>query len=169
VLTVVLKIFNLVRPDAAVFGQKDAQQLFLVRRMVADLNLKVGIVPVATVREPDGLAASSRNSYLSPAERYTALALSKALRAGAAAGADGREAVLAAARSELAPAAAADPPLLTDYLELVDPGTFAVVDSGYAGPGQLLVAGTVGKTRLIDNVLLTVGTLAPVATVRSTS
>jgi pantoate--beta-alanine ligase len=157
VLTVVLKIFNLVRPDVAVFGQKDAQQLFLVRRMVADLNLKVDIASVATVREPDGLAASSRNSYLSPAERLTALALSKALHAGAAAGAGGQEAVLAAARAELACAAEADPPLLTDYLDLVDPATFAAVDAGYAGAAQLLVAGTVGKTRLIDNALVTVG------------
>lgn len=156
VLTVVLKIFNLVKPDAAVFGQKDAQQLFLVRRMVAELNLKVDIASVATVREPDGLAASSRNSYLSPAERLTALALSKALRAGTAAGADGSQAVLSAARAELAAAAEADPPLLTDYLELVDPATFAVVDAGYAGAAQLLVAGTVGKTRLIDNAMLTV-------------
>jgi pantoate--beta-alanine ligase len=157
VLTVVLKIFNLVRPDAAVFGQKDAQQLFLVRRMVADLNLKVYIASVATVREPDGLAASSRNSYLSPAERHTALALSKALHAGAAVGAGGQEAVLAAARAELADAAESDPPLLTDYLELVEPVTFAPVDAGYAGVAQLLVAGTVGKTRLIDNALLGLG------------
>jgi len=157
VLTVVLKIFNLVSPEAAVFGQKDAQQLFLVRRMVADLNLKVDIASVATVREPDGLAASSRNSYLSPAERLTALALSKALHAGATAGVRGKEAVLTAARAELAAAAEADPPLMTDYLELVDPATFADLDSGYAGPAQLLVAGTVGKTRLIDNALLTVG------------
>lgn len=156
VLTVVLKIFNLVKPDAAVFGQKDAQQLFLVRRMVADLNLLVDITSVPTMREPDGLAASSRNSYLSPAERRTALTLSKALLAGAAAGVHGQEAILAAAHAELGVAAAADPPLLTDYLELVDPATFAVLDSGYVGPGLLLVAGTVGKTRLIDNAMLTV-------------
>lgn len=162
VLTVVLKIFNLVRPDAAVFGQKDAQQLFLVRRMVTNLNLTVDIASVATVREPDGLAASSRNSYLSPAERTTALALSKALNAGAAAGASGQEAVLVAARAELAAAAAADPPLMADYLELVDPATFAALEVGYAGAGQLLVAGTVGKTRLIDNALLTVGPVRPV-------
>ena len=82
VLTVVLKIFNLVQPDVAVFGQKDAQQVFLVRRMVADLNLNLDIESVTTVREPDGLALSSRNSYLSTADRITALALSRALRAG---------------------------------------------------------------------------------------
>src|SRR5258708_35155680 len=137
VLTVVLKIFNMIRPDAAVFGQKDAQQLFLVRRMVADLNLRVEIASVATVREPDGLAASSRNSYLSPAERLSALALSTALHAGAAAGVYGREAVLTAARAELAVAAEADPPLLTDYLELVDPDTFAPADSRCTAPPQL--------------------------------
>ena len=157
VLTVVLKIFNLVRPDVAVFGQKDAQQVFLVRRMVADLNLNIDIASVATVREPDGLAASSRNSYLSPAERDTALALSTALRAAEAAAAQGQEATLAAARAELAAAGQADPPLRTDYLELVDPATFAAVDAAYAGAAQLLVAGTVGKTRLIDNAFLTVG------------
>jgi pantoate--beta-alanine ligase len=161
VLTVVLKILNLVKPHVAVFGQKDAQQLFLVRRMVADLNVKVDIASVATVREPDGLAASSRNRYLSPAERLTALGLSKALHAGAAAGAGGQEAVLTAARAELAAAAEADPPLMTDYLELVDPATFSAPEAGYAGAGQLLVAGTVGKTRLIDNALLTVGPVGP--------
>ena len=86
VLTVVLKLFNLVRPDLAVFGEKDAQQVFLVRRMVAELNLGVDIVAVPTVREPDGLAASSRNGYLSAADRVTALSLSRALLAGSAAG-----------------------------------------------------------------------------------
>lgn len=160
VLTVVLKIFNLVRPDAAVFGQKDAQQLFLVRRMVAELNLNIDIASVPTVREPDGLAASSRNSYLAPAERVTARALSRALLAAGATADQGQEAALAAARAELAQAATADPPLLIDYMELVNPATFASVDPAYSGPGQLLVAGTVGKTRLIDNALLTVGPAA---------
>jgi pantoate--beta-alanine ligase len=168
VLTVVLKIFNLVQPDVAVFGQKDAQQVFLVRRMVADLNLNVDIASVATVREPDGLALSSRNSYLSPADRVTALALSRALRAGAQAAPAGAQAVLAAANAELAAAALKDPPLATDYLELVDPQTFRPVAPAQADtpdqadtPAQadtlalLLVAGTVGKTRLIDNALVT--------------
>jgi pantoate--beta-alanine ligase len=157
VLTVVLKIFNLARPDVAVFGQKDAQQVFLVRRMVTDLNLNVDIASVVTVREPDGLAASSRNSYLSPADRITARALSRALRSGTAAAQAGAQAVLAAASAELAAAALADPPLVTDYLELVDPLTFRPIepDQEQAGPGLLLVAGTVGKTRLIDNALVT--------------
>jgi pantoate--beta-alanine ligase len=160
VLTVVLKIVNLVRPDAAVFGQKDAQQVFLVQRMVTDLNLNVDIASVATVREPDGLAASSRNSYLSPADRITAQALSRALRAGTAAAQAGVQAVLAAAGAELAAAELADPPLVTDYLELVDPLTFRPItpdqeQAEQAEQALLLVAGTVGKTRLIDNALLT--------------
>jgi pantoate--beta-alanine ligase len=157
VLTVVLKLFNLVRPDVAVFGQKDAQQLFLVRRMVADLNLNIDVEAVPTVREPDGLAASSRNGYLSADDRVTALALSRALRAGATAAGGGPGSVLKAARAELATAAAADPPLITDYLELVDPATFAIAGPDFTGPALLLVAGTVGKTRLIDNALVSVG------------
>jgi pantoate--beta-alanine ligase len=157
VLTVVLKIFNLVRPDTAVFGQKDAQQLFLVRRMVADLNLNIDIVQVPTVREPDGLATSSRNSYLSAADRITAQALSRALRTGAAAASHGRVSVLKSARAELDAAAHAEPPLVTDYLELVDPATFDVVGAEFTGTALLLVAGTVGKTRLIDNALIELG------------
>jgi pantoate--beta-alanine ligase len=151
VLTVVLKIFNLVRPDTAVFGEKDAQQLFLVRRMVADLNLNIDISHVPTVREPDGLAASSRNRYLSATDRITAQALSRALRAGAAAASHGRVSVLKSARGELDAAARAEPPLVTDYLELVDPSNFEVVGEEFTGTALLLVAGTVGKTRLIDN------------------
>jgi pantoate--beta-alanine ligase len=155
VLTVVLKLFNLVGPDVAVFGEKDAQQLALVRRMVADVNLAVVIDSVPTVRDQDGLAVSSRNRALAPAERGTALALSRALRDGVAAAGAGPAAVLGAARAELAAAAACDPPLATDYLALADPATFADVGQGYAGPALLLVAGTIGKTRLIDNAPLT--------------
>jgi pantoate--beta-alanine ligase len=147
VLTVVLKLFNLVMPDAAVFGEKDAQQLALVKRMVADLNLTVLIDSVPTVRDPDGLAVSSRNRYLSAAERATALALPRALLAGTAAAGDGYAAVLAGA----------DPPLATDYLALADQDTFSGIGPGYAGPALLLVAATVGKTRLIDNARLTLG------------
>ncbi len=160
VLTVVLKIANLVRPQMAVFGQKDAQQVFLVRRMVAELNLEIDIVTVPTVREPDGLAASSRNSYLSPAERVAARSLSRALFAGAAAAGQGSDALLAAARAELAAAAAADPPLVTDYLELVNPATFLELPACFSGQATLLVAGTIGKTRLIDNVPLTLASLS---------
>ena len=157
VLTVVLKLFNLVMPAAAVFGEKDAQQLALVRRMVADLNLTVLIDSVPTVREPDGLAVSSRNRYLSAAERVSALALPRALLAGTAAAGGGHAAVLAAAEAELAAAGGADPPLATDYLVLADQDTFTEIGPGYAGPALLLIAATVGKTRLIDNARLTLG------------
>jgi pantoate--beta-alanine ligase len=160
VLTVVLKLFNLVKPDVAVFGEKDAQQLALVRRMVTDLNLPVTIEAVGTVRDLDGLAISSRNRYMSAAERDTALALSRALRAGAAATADGPDAVLAAAEAELSAAGKADPPLATDYLVLAEPETFARVPAGFTGRALLLVAATVGKTRLIDNTAVGLGSPA---------
>lgn len=160
VLTVVLKLFNLVKPDVAVFGEKDAQQLALIRRMVTDLNLPVTIEPVGTVRDPDGLAISSRNRYLSAAERSTALALSRALRAGAAAAGGGPEAILAAAEAELSAAAHADPPLTTDYLVLGGPDTFDGVPAGFTGLALLLVAATVGKTRLIDNTEVQIGSPA---------
>ncbi|GAB3960512.1 pantoate--beta-alanine ligase [Actinoallomurus acanthiterrae] len=154
VLTVVLKLFNLVRPDAAVFGEKDAQQLAMIRRMVADLNVPVRIVGAPTVREEDGLALSSRNRYLSPAERLTAVSLSMALRAGADAVDDGPAKVVRAARTVLDGAIASDPPLELDYLVLVDPETFHEVDDAHTGPAVLAVAGRVGATHLIDNVPL---------------
>ncbi|GAA4077582.1 pantoate--beta-alanine ligase [Actinomadura miaoliensis] len=157
VLTVVLKLFNLVRPDVAVFGEKDAQQLALIRRMVADLDVPVEIVGGPTVREIDGLALSSRNRYLSGDERRTAVSLSQALQAGADAVADGPSAVLRAARAVLDKAAAADPPLALDYLVLVDPATFTEVDDAHTGPAVLAVAGRVGATHLIDNVPLRFG------------
>jgi pantoate--beta-alanine ligase len=148
VLTVVLKLLSLTHPDVAVFGQKDAQQLALVRRMVSDLDLGVVIEPVPTVRDPGGLAISSRNAYLSAGDRAKALALSRALRVGQARAADGAVAVLAVAGEVLA----AEPAVVLDYLALVDPATFASVPPGQAGPAVLAVAATVGGTRLIDNV-----------------
>jgi pantoate--beta-alanine ligase len=151
VLTVVLKLFQLTRPDVAVFGQKDAQQLALVRQMAVDLDLGVEIVPAPIVRDTDGLAVSSRNAYLSPGGRATALALSRALAAGTAVAADGPAAVLGAARAVLDAAKAADPPLVLDYLELADPVTFTAVGAGYRGQALLLVAAWCGTTRLIDN------------------
>lgn len=154
VLTVVLKLFNLVQPDIAVFGQKDAQQLALIRRMVADLNLPIRIVGAPTIREAGGLALSSRNRYLSPAERDTALSLSRALHAAAAQTAP--DGMTRAARAVLDQAARAEPPLALDYLALVDPATFTAVESGHRGEAVLAVAGKVGTTRLIDNVVLTV-------------
>ena len=161
VLTIVLKLFQLVGPRVAVFGEKDAQQLALIRRMTEDLCLGVRIVSVPTVRDPDGLAVSSRNAYLAAPERVTALALSRALRAGRQAGASGPDAVLAAAQPVLDEAAKADPPLVLDYLALVGPDTFTPVKSGFAGDALLLAAARVGKTRLIDNTPLTLGQATP--------
>ncbi|WP_182882397.1 pantoate--beta-alanine ligase [Microbispora sp. H10949] len=155
VLTVVLKLFNLVRPDVAVFGQKDAQQLALIRRMTADLDVPVSIVAAPTVREPDGLALSSRNRYLSEDDRRTALALSRALSAGAARARTGPAGVLDAARAVLEEAGRFDPPLLLDYLILADPATFAPVGGDHRGEAVLAVAAKVGTTRLIDNMVLT--------------
>lgn len=157
VLTVVLKLFQLVRPEVAVFGQKDAQQLTLVQRMSADLDLGVEVVGEPIVRDPDGLAVSSRNAYLSPAERSTALALPHGLAAGEAASAAGPAAVLAAAGAVLGEAATADPPLILDYLALVDPATFTAVAAGDQGQALLLVAAWSGKTRLIDNAPVMLG------------
>jgi pantoate--beta-alanine ligase len=148
VLTVVAKLFGLVRPDLALFGEKDYQQLTLIRAMARELALGVEVVGVPTVREDDGLALSSRNRYLSPEQRATAVALSRALRAGADAGPQGAEAVLAAARAVLA----AEPALIQDYLELTD------IDLGpapTAGPARLLVAARAGSTRLLDNAAVT--------------
>ncbi|RKS70757.1 pantothenate synthetase [Actinomadura pelletieri DSM 43383] len=153
-LTVVLKLLNLVRPDVAIFGEKDAQQLAMIRRMVSDLNVPVEIAAAPTVREPDGLALSSRNRYLTDRERRTALALSRALTAGADATAKGPEAVLVAASAVLDEATAADPPLHLDYLVLVDPATFTPITPSHTGRAVLAVAGRVGATHLIDNVPL---------------
>ena len=146
VLTVVLKVFNLVRPDFAFFGEKDYQQLALIRAMVADLDVGVRIVGVPTVREPDGLARSSRNRYLSAEQRELALSLSRALRAGASA-TGGPAGVLAAARAEI-PAG-----VEVDYLALTDPRLGPAPERG---PARLLVAARVGTTRLIDNTLVEV-------------
>lgn len=147
VLTVVLKLLHLTRSDLAFFGEKDYQQLTLVRRMVRDFDMPVDIVGVPTVREPDGLALSSRNRYLAPAERQAALTLSAALRAGAEAAARGGDAE-AAARAAFDSDSAK-----LDYLVLTD------ADLGPApaqGAGRMLVAAWVGSTRLIDNVAVEV-------------
>ncbi|WP_018548010.1 pantoate--beta-alanine ligase [Streptomyces sp. LaPpAH-108] len=199
-LTVVAKLLHLTRPDVALYGQKDAQQLALIRRMVRDLNFGVEIVGVPTVREEDGLALSSRNRYLSPEERDTALTLSRALFAGrdrhaaqealrararevpstqaraealsaigesrAAADAHavatavpgGPAAVRAAARQILDEGVHFEPPLVLDYLALVDPADFTEIGDGFTGEAVLAVAARVGSTRLIDNIPLTFGT-----------
>ena len=159
VLTVVLKLFHLTRPATAVFGQKDAQQLALVRRLVTDTNLDVTIESVPTVRDADGLATSSRNRYLSAADRAVALTLPRALRAGQARAAEGSAAaaaVLAAAQEVLA----AEPALAVDYAAVVDPGTFGPVGAGQAGPAILVAAAKAGGTRLIDNVPVVLATVA---------
>ena len=148
-LTVVLKLLHLTRPDLAFFGQKDAQQLLAVRRMVRDLDVDVEIVGVPTVRDADGLALSSRNAYLSDDERRTALALSRSLRSGAEVAASG-----GGARDVLATAAGIlndEDGVVVDYLALVDPTTVDEVPADHTGPALLLVAARVGTTRLIDN------------------
>jgi pantoate--beta-alanine ligase len=160
VLTVVLKLFHLTEPDAAVFGAKDAQQLALIRQMVTDLDLAVQIIEAPLHRDPDGLAASSRNAYLSAAERAAALALPRALAAASSAASRGAGPALAGARAVLDEAAAASPPVRLDYLVLADPESFAEVGGTYQGSALLLVAAKVGTTRLIDNVRLQIGPTA---------
>ncbi|MHC6626967.1 pantoate--beta-alanine ligase [Streptomyces globosus] len=198
-LTVVAKLLHLTRPDLALFGQKDAQQLALIRRMATDLNFPIEIVGVPTVREEDGLALSSRNRYLNAAERRTALALSRALFAGrdrlaaqaalraraeaspasderatalarlgeirasadahavSAAGTGLPDAVRAASLHVLEEAGRLDPPLVLDYLALVDPEDFTDVGPDFTGRAVLAVAAKVGATRLIDNIPLEFG------------
>jgi pantoate--beta-alanine ligase len=153
VLTVVAKLFHLTRADVALFGEKDAQQLALIRRMVNDLDIGVEVVGVPTVREPDGLALSSRNMYLSADDRRIALTLSAALYAGAARAADGAEPVIAAAAAVLRDV----PGLEVDYLELIDERTWQTWRPATAksGTARLLVAARLGSTRLIDNVPVT--------------
>ncbi|WP_277370860.1 pantoate--beta-alanine ligase [Rhodococcus rhodochrous] len=150
-LTVVAKLFNIVGPNTAFFGEKDYQQLTLIRQMVADLNLDIRILGVPTVREQDGLALSSRNRYLDPEQREIATTLSAALVAGAHAAAGGAEAILSTARDVLVQS----PQIEVDYLEVRG------ADLGPAperGDGRLLVAARLGSTRLIDNVGVAVGT-----------
>ncbi|MEV0001313.1 pantoate--beta-alanine ligase [Micromonospora sp. NPDC050980] len=148
VLTVVLKLLQLTRPDLAFFGEKDYQQLTLVRRMVRDLDVPTEIVGVPTVREPDGLALSSRNRYLSASERRAALSLSAALRAGAAAAERGDDAGAVLAAAHLAFDA---PEARLDYLVLTD----TELEPGpVSGAARLLIAAWVGATRLIDNTAI---------------
>lgn len=152
VLTVVAKLFNIVGPDVAVFGQKDLQQSALVRRMIRDLDFDIELVVAPIVREPDGLALSSRNAYLSPAERAAARALSAALREAQrrfAAGEHDPHRLLTAAGSILD----AEPGVETQYVELVDPYTLDPPDRAREGDA-VAIAAFAGATRLIDNHLL---------------
>jgi pantoate--beta-alanine ligase len=152
-LTVVAKLFGIAQPDVAVFGQKDAQQVFLVTRMVADLDFALQIVAVPTVREPDGLALSSRNRYLLGDERRAALTLAESLRAADAAAAQGTSELLAEATAAFGD----HDGVSLDYLVVVDPATFLPVDDAFRGTALVLVAAVVGTTRLIDNAYVTIG------------
>jgi pantoate--beta-alanine ligase len=152
-LTAVLKLLQIVRPDRVFFGEKDYQQLVLVRQMVADFNVDVQVVGVPTVRETDGLAMSSRNRYLDAAQRELAGALSAALLAGMHAASAGADAALEAARAVLSEVPAID----VDYLEVRD-SALGKVPAG--GSGRMLVAARLGKTRLLDNSAIEIGTLA---------
>src|SRR5690554_6562806 len=146
-LTVVAKLFHIVQPTVAVFGQKDAQQVYLVRRMIADLNLPLDLDVVATVREDGGLALSSRNCYLAGEERQAALVLSAALEAAAASADQGADFARVAGRNVVAE----EPRAELDYFELVDPATFLPVPPEFRGEAAAIIAARIGATRLIDN------------------
>lgn len=146
-LTVVLKLLQIVRPDHAYFGEKDYQQLALIRQMVEDFNLGMRIIGIPIVRESDGLAMSSRNRYLNPEEREQAGALSAALLAGMYAAANGKDAALDAARAVLDEV----PALVVDYLEVRGP---QLDPAPLYGPARMLVAARLGSTRLLDNIAI---------------
>jgi pantoate--beta-alanine ligase len=149
-LTVVAKLFSIVQPNLAVFGQKDAQQVFLVRQMVADLNLPLSVEVAPIVREGDGLALSSRNRYLSKDERALALTLSAAIASARQASVDG----IAAARRAALARFDQQPDVSLDYLVIVDPATFLPLEDEARGDALMLLAARVGATRLIDNAAL---------------
>jgi pantoate--beta-alanine ligase len=151
VLTVVLKLFNIIRPQVAVFGEKDAQQLACIQRMVIDLNLAVEIVGAPIVREPDGLALSSRNVFLSVSERAVARSLSAALEKAAT---QGSVRSARAAANEVLDRAEAEPCFELDYATIVNPATFAEVPDDHVGLATFVVAARVGGTRLIDNTAI---------------
>jgi pantoate--beta-alanine ligase len=154
VATVVLKLFNLVQPQVAVFGEKDYQQLITLKRLATDLNLPVEVVGRPLVREADGLALSSRNVYLSPEERRAALRLSQALfkaRNLVAEGERSRQNLFKA----ITPMFTSDPPIRIDYLVLVDNQSLEELTE-IQGQARLAIAAWVGRTRLIDNILLEV-------------
>jgi len=153
VLTIVSKLLNIVQPDIVVFGQKDAQQVFLVAKMVDDLNLPVRVEIVPTVREDDGLARSSRNRFLDDKQRRSARVLSQALEAAESSADRGIDSVIAAAQSVLM----GEPAVELDYFAVVNPATFLPVDDDYRGPAQVLIAAKVGETRLIDNERIRLG------------
>lgn len=153
-LTVVARLFDLVKPDLSIFGNKDAQQLFLIRRMVENSNHRwnaMQVVGAPIIREEDGLAMSSRNRYLSEAEREAAQKISRALRAAEATQGD-IAARIAAAEQVVATA----PAVRLDYVALVNPATFEPIEAGFVGRALLIVAAQVGGTRLIDNLSISI-------------
>jgi len=153
VLTVVAKLLAITAPQFVTFGQKDAQQLFLVRRMITDLNIPVRLEIIETVRDDDGLALSSRNQFLDASQREAATILSTALKAATSAADSGLDAVIAAAQGALMGESRAE----LDYFSAVDTDTFMPVPDGFRGPATAIVAARVGDTRLIDNSSLYVG------------
>jgi pantoate--beta-alanine ligase len=153
VTTVVAKLFNIAEPDVAFFGQKDAAQVAIIRRMVRDLNMPVQIEVCPIVREPDGLAMSSRNSYLNAGERSAALALYRSITRAEElfkSGEKDSEKLIAAGKKEFA----SQPAMRLDYFEIADPDSLQPVPA-VDGPALAAVAAYIGKTRLIDNILLT--------------
>jgi pantoate--beta-alanine ligase len=153
VATVVLKLFNQVEPQAAIFGEKDYQQLVIIQRLVADLDLPVTVIGRPIVREPDGLAMSSRNTYLNPAARAAALCLSRGIQAAhdlVAAGERSRDRIVTGVRELITQT----PSARIDYVALVDPQTLQEVEA-IRGKARLLLAVWINHTRLIDNTLLT--------------
>lgn len=156
VATVVTKLFQIAGPCVAVFGRKDYQQWCVLRRMVRDLDMPIDVIGMPTVRDPDGLALSSRNRYLSPEERTRALAISTGLRDAHAAFASGERDLEALRARVFAPIAGAFDSI--DYVELADPDTLEALETGSLGPGRprvlITVAARIGATRLIDNTVL---------------
>jgi pantoate--beta-alanine ligase len=152
VATVVLKLFNIIRPDFAFFGQKDAQQVTVLRRMVEDLNADVEIRAMPTVRDPDGLAMSSRNSYLNAAERRAAIVLFRSLEEARRMFEKGERAARPI-RERLLSAIAAEPLARVDYVEIVNSGSLEPVER-IDGQALVALAVYIGKTRLIDNAIL---------------
>jgi pantoate--beta-alanine ligase len=151
VATVVAKLFNIVQPDVAFFGQKDAAQLAVIKRMVRELRYPLEVAGCPIVREADGLAMSSRNAYLSPDERKQATVLSRSLRAAEEAfrrGVVDANTLITSVRQELS-----SEPISVDYVELLDPDSLEPIDQ-VSGPTLLAVAARVGSTRLLDNIVL---------------
>ena len=151
VLTVVLKLFNIIQPHVAVFGEKDAQQLACIQRMVSDLNIPIEIVAAPIVRESDGLALSSRNVFLTATERAVARSISAALEKAAT---QSSVPSARAAAYEVLDRAQAEPCFELDYATIVNPATFTDVPDDHVGPATFVVAARVGGTRLIDNTII---------------